>query len=326
MNLPKEKAAFDRSVGKRVYESALLTFHGTEGYDVYNPSIPFWIGGHRYLFGRVEKRGKWASSVVRLFREAGPDLWELVREADNFPLEDPFVSAAEGALLLGGTHVKKVFDRISGYNTYFYRGDARAFSQGAPEGVLVFETCGPDNMKDIRLVELSDGRLGVFSRPRRRFADGAEARIGFAVIDSFSDLTPEVVDNAPFIEGLFGAGQWGGVNQAYLLPDGKIGVIGHASFLEMREGEELQVYCNTSFVLDPETRKAEEYAVIGTAAAYPGGPAKLPRLIDCVFTSGIYLREDGRADLYSGVRDVASGRIVIDYPFAGHGAIRNIGF
>ena len=34
------------------------------------------------------------------------------------------------------------------------------------------------------------------------------------------------------------------------------------------------------------------------------------------FTSGIVMREDGRADLYGGMGDVEEGRIVIDYPFS----------
>ncbi len=328
MDLIQEKTAFDRAVGDWVYESVLLSFEGVEGYDVYNPSVPFSVGGKRYLFGRVEKRDKWASSVVRLFEEAGPDRWRLLPMADNYPLEDPFVSSIGGLLVLGGTHVKKVFSRIQRYSTYFYRGPGTACSEGFPKGELVYETSGPDNMKDIRLVELADGKIGVFSRPRRRFENGAESMIGFSVIDDFSGLTPQLVEEAPFVEGLFGAGEWGGVNQAFLLPDGKIGVIGHASFLEEREGnaEALQVYCNTAFVLDPQTREAEDYRVIGTAAAYPASEAKLPRLIDCVFTSGIVLRPDGKADLYSGVRDAFCGRIVIDYPFAEHGPIKNIVF
>ena len=35
------------------------------------------------------------------------------------------------------------------------------------------------------------------------------------------------------------------------------------------------------------------------------------------FSSGIRLREDGRADLYSGIGDTAEGRIVIEDPFGG---------
>lgn len=48
--------------------------------------------------------------------------------------------------------------------------------------------------------------------------------------------------------------EWGGCNQAYLLQDGRIGVIGHQSFSQPVEGEEdLAVYVNISFEFDPVT-------------------------------------------------------------------------
>ena len=42
---------------------------------------------------------------------------------------------------------------------------------------------------------------------------------------------------------------------------------------------------------------------------------------NCVFPSGIAMRQDGRADLYSGLGDVLMGRVVIDDPFEGFGQI-----
>ena len=39
--------------------------------------------------------------------------------------------------------------------------------------------------------------------------------------------------------------------------------------------------------------------------------------------SGIVMRKDGKADLYSGIGDCQEGRIVIDYPFAGYGRIED---
>lgn len=40
-----------------------------------------------------------------------------------------------------------------------------------------------------------------------------------------------------------------------------------------------------------------------------------PNPADCVFTGGIVMREDGKADLCSGLGDMAEGRITIDVPF-----------
>ena len=57
----------------KIYDSALLTFSGIEGYDVYNCSLPFCHEGETYLFGRVEKREEWARSRAMLFRQTGPE-------------------------------------------------------------------------------------------------------------------------------------------------------------------------------------------------------------------------------------------------------------
>lgn len=313
MNLQERRQKFEES--KRIYERATLTFQGVEGFDVYNVSIPFEMNGKKYLFGRVEKREEWARSWVRLFEETGKDLWTLVPDSMIYTLEDPYVSMIKDQLVLGGTHVQYEQGRISTYFGYFYRG--------ADLHNLYYFTTGPKQMKDIRLVELRDGRIGVFSRPRgedMREKYGSESMIGFTVIDSLDELSPDVIEHAPYIPGIFGADEWGGVNQAYLLDSGKLGVIGHISYKgEDSGGQELKVYLNMSFVFDPGRREFMDMQIIGSRSCYPPGPAKMPDLTDCAFTSGIVLREDGKADLYSGLGDCEAGRITIDYPFAGHG-------
>ena len=155
-----------------------------------------------------------------------------------YQLEDPFVSIVQGELVLGGTHVRKRSGEIENYYGYFYRGTDL-------ENMYYFTT-GPDHMKDIRLVELKDGRIGVFSRPRNEEIVkkyGSEAMIGFAIIDKLDDLTDEVVLNAKPIEGIFDDGEWGGVNQPILLEDGRIGIIGHQSYTQPNvNGVDLAVF------------------------------------------------------------------------------------
>ena len=72
---------------------------------------------------------------------------------------------------------------------------------------------------------------------------------------------------------------------------------------------------NISFEFNPQTYEVTNKKVIGTRSCYPEGPAKLPNLIDCTFTSGIVMREDKKADLYAGIGDTMEGCITIDYPF-----------
>ena len=107
-----------------------------------------------------------------------------------------------------------------------------------------------------------------------------------------------------------------------MLDTGMVGVIGHKSYAEKgADGVRKSVYLNVAFVFDPAKHEVVELKIIGTRPCYPDGPAKRPELVDCAFTSGIVMRPDGKADLYSGIGDAEEGRITIDYPFAGYGSI-----
>lgn len=312
MSIQEQKALFEQQKQGKIYESRKLTFHGVEDFDIYNCSVPFEWDGRTYMYGRVEYRAEWARSWVRLFEKTGEDDYTLVPDHMIYQLEDPFISIVQGELVLGGTHVRKRSGEIDTYYGYFYRG--RDINN------LNYFTTGPDYMKDIRLVDLKDSRIGVFSRPRNEEIEkkyGSAAMIGFAVINSLDELTDDVILNARPIEGIFDKGEWGGCNQPILLENGRIGIIGHQSFTEEDvNGVGLAVYVNTAFEFDPETFEVTHNRIIATRSCYPDGPAKKPELIDCTFTSGIVMREDGRADLYGGMGDVEEGRIVIDYPFS----------
>lgn len=315
MNLIERREHFE--MNKSIYESAKLTFYGVEGYDVYNVSIPFQWKGREYIFGRMERRSEWARSWVRLYEKTGKDQWTLVPDSMIYPLEDPYITLIGDTLVMGGTHVRYQQNSVDTYFGYFYKG--------TEIDDLHYFTTGPEYMKDIRLVEMDGGRIGVFSRPRSeeiRRTFGSESMIGFTVINSLDELTMEVVENAPYIYGLFEQNEWGGCNQAYYLDSGNIGVIGHICYKTTEEdGGMKQVYMNFSFVLDVAHHVAMDQKIIGTRTCYPDGPAKKPELTDCAFSSGIVMREDGKCDLYSGIGDTEAGRIVIDYPFAGYGNI-----
>lgn len=318
MKLVDKRNLFEKE--KKIYESAKLKFIGVEGYDVYNSSIPFDWKGKSYIFGRIERRSEWARSWVRLFEKSGKDEWTLVPDSMIYQLEDPYVSIIGENLVLGGTHVRYKMSAIDTYFGYFYKG--------TDINDLYYFTTGPDKMKDIRLVQMSDGKIGVFSRPRneeifKKF--GCESQIGFTVINNLDELTASVIENAPYITGLFDSEEWGGCNQAYYLESGFIGVIGHKCYKNTdEEGGLVQTYMNFSFVLDPTKHEVLDSKLIGTRTCYPEGPAKMPDLVDCAFTAGIVMRADGKVALYSGIGDCEVGRIVIDYPFEGYGKILKI--
>ena len=304
---------------RTILESSKLKFTGVEGYDVYNCSVPFTHKGKKYIFGRVEKREKWAESFVYLFEQTAKDTYAVVKDSMPYQLEDPYVMFLGEEIILGGTHVTKMAGEIDSVYGYFYRG--------TDLNRLTYFTTGPKGMKDIRLVQLANGKIGVFSRPRNESIAkeyGSESMIGFAVIDCIEDLNEDVIANAKYIHGIFENGQWGGCNQAYLLDNGKVGVIGHLSDkLYDEKGNEILSYKNISFVFDTETYEVEDLKVIATRADYPEGPAKMPSLVDCAFTSGIEMAEDGKVNLYSGIGDCEEGRVLIANPFADAGKIVN---
>ena len=315
MILIEQRALFEKE--KKIYESVKVKFTGVDGYDVYNPSVPFYWKGEDYIFGRVEKRDEWARSWVRLFRNTGRDEWTLVPNSMIYQLEDPYIAFIDDEIVLGGTHVRMKQSKMDTYYGYFYKGKNL--------DDLVYFTTGPEYMKDIRLVKLDGTRIGVFSRPRNeavRAQHGSDSVVGFTVINSINELNAQVVENAPVISGLFGENEWGGCNQCYFLDSGMIGVVGHKCYKYFDgSGLEIQVYMNMSFVFDIEKHEVKAPRIIATRSCYPGGPSKRDSLIDCVFPAGIIMRDDGRVDLYSGIGDVEVGRITIDYPFEGYGAI-----
>ena len=292
-----------------VIESAKLTFKGVDaGYDVYNCSIPFKWNGADYIFGRVEPRDKWASSVTMLFRRTGRDEWSRVLEFGALELEDPYIQHVRGELIVGGTRVMKVAGMVKTYRGAFYRDNKRGPMH------LEYFTTGPERMKDIRLIELADGRIGVFSRPRGedvRRKYGSESVIGFTTINDLNELTPEVIEAAPVIDGIFGKDEWGGCNQAYLTDDGKVLVASHLCYsgAKAANGINRGVYCNASFVFDPATHTATHIRIVATRKLYPEQEPKVPHLDDCVFTSGFVFNDDGTCDIYTGLCDAAEGRI-----------------
>ncbi|EPY31910.1 hypothetical protein STCU_03113 [Strigomonas culicis] len=293
---------------KVIYESVLITFKGVDGMDVYNCSVPFLYKGKRHMYGRIEKREEWAGSHVRLFVESGKDEFTVVPGGMTWFIEDPFIAKVNGEAIFGGTRIRKTRNKVFNYYCDFFRGGI--------EMNMYFAT-GPDNMKDIRFVELTDGRIGVFSRPKT----DEFSCIGFTIVESIDQLTQKLVENAEPLNVLH-AGAWGGVNQAYLLTSGKVGCIAHYSYYTKGPNDRsISVYLNYSFVLDPETRQSYLERIIGTRNCYPACPNKADKLLDCAFTTGIIMREDGKCDLYSGLGDTCEGRITIDYPFEGYGDI-----
>ena len=178
-----------RKVPRKVMNPRPLTFLGVDGYDVYNISTPFTIKGRHYIAGRVEKREN-EFSVVRFFEKTGENEYTAILPEMTFRnLQDPFVTFIQGELVLGGVQiVTHPLDehRIISWQTLFFRGKTPAD--------LKLCAVGPSCMKDIRLCELADGRIAIFSRPQGK--KGGKGRIGFTVIKSLKNLCADTILDA----------------------------------------------------------------------------------------------------------------------------------
>lgn len=294
-----------RKAPRKVLNPRPLTFIGVDGYDVYNISTPFTIKGRTYLAGRVEKREN-EFSVVRIFEKTGEDEYTAILPELTFRnLQDPFVTFIKGQLVLGGVQiVTHPLDehRIISWQTLFFSGKT-------PDQLKLCAV-GPSCMKDIRLCELADGRVAVFSRPQGK--KGGKGRIGFTIIDSLKDLCADTILDAVIDPSFFLKSEWGGCNEVHLLRNGLLGVMGHMAF----RTEEGLHYNAMTFVLDPATGEHTAPRIIATRGDMTTEPfGKRPDLVDVLFTAGIVRHGDGTATLYTGVSDCQAWCAEIDDPF-----------
>ncbi|MFR6055585.1 MAG: DUF1861 family protein [Eubacteriales bacterium] len=299
----------DFKVSGRVDNARVEKFAGAEGYDVYNPSVPFMWEGREYIAGRVEKRDT-ELSEVRFFVRDG-DVWRAAEGTVRLPLQDPFVTFVGGKLVLGGVNV--TFPEVEGGDTCWQTD----FYIGSPFGLEKFLE-GPKQMKDVRLAELPDGKIAVCSRPQGASMEkyGCIAKIGFTVVNGLGELTADVIENAPFLEKMFKDDEWGGVNQLTVLKNGKLGAIGHKACRTYEaDGQRLHYY-GIAFAIDPVTREITQNKMIVSRDRFPETEKKRFDLGDITFTSGVLRGEDGTARVFTGLNDAYVGSAVIPDPFA----------
>ena len=285
-------------------DSEKLTFGGVHSRDVYNITAPFQYAGHTVIAGRVEKRDEELSEIV-FFHEID-SAWIPLPNAPRFPgLQDPCITRIDGQLLLGGVRfpVKVGVEDHAWQMAFYIETDDASFQP-------IFT--GPPKMEDIRFVQLPDERVVVFTRPQG--AIGGRGKIGFFVAESEEALNVQAIEAAPLLEGLCAEEEWVGANEAHVLSDTKLGVLGHiAHFSE--DGD--RHYYAMAFVLDIETGEATKPQIIAKRADFPAGASKRPDLVDVIFSGGLQRLPNGRARLYAGLSDAEAGYVEIADPFHG---------
>ncbi|KHE67398.1 DUF1861 family protein [Halobacillus sp. BBL2006] len=294
LNQYKKQPPIDK--GEKLY------FTGVGARDVYNITAPFQDSNEEVIAGRVEPRESEYSEVMFFTKEG--DQWSPRQGAPTFELQDPFVTIIHDQLVFGGVEVSPHPDKEDAltWKTVFYKGSGIDDLQRFAEG--------PQGMKDIRLIELPDQRIGVCTRPQGE--KGGRGKIGYTEIDSLDQLTAEVIDKAPLLQEHFEAEEWGGANELYLLENDDIGMLGHiARFDEVGDRHYYPMVC----VLNREHMRLEGMKIIATRNDFPSGEAKRKDLVDVLFSGGIIQLKDGKAELYVGVSDAEAHKIRIPDPF-----------
>ncbi|AIQ38923.1 DUF1861 family protein [Paenibacillus sp. FSL R7-0297] len=281
-----------------------LVFSGVGGRDVYNITAPFLHDGEEVILGRVEERDSEFSQVFFFtFREDG--VWVPRAHTHTYSLQDPCVTRIKGELIVGGVEVITAGDnpqKIVSWVTQFYRG-YRIDS-------MYHFSSGPAMMKDIRLIELQDGRIGVLTRPQGE--RGGRGQIGFTIIDSLEELNEQTFLEAEILQHQFVREEWGGANEAHLLRNGHVGVLGHIACFDHLGKKH---YYSMVFSLNPDTFETTPLKIIAARSDFPIGPGKRPELQDVIFSGGLVRLEGGRAVLSVGVSDAEAYRIEIPDPF-----------
>jgi hypothetical protein len=293
---------YKHEAGSSPARTGRIVFAGVDGFDVYNVTAPFTAGGRTVIAGRVEKRD--SEHAQARFFEAREEVWHLIADAPSFQLQDPFFTFVGKELVFGGVEIFEEAGRLS-WRTAFYRGSD------------IFQLrpffCGPKGMKDIRLAELPEGRIGVFTRPQG--AVGGRGTIGYTEAPSLDELSIDLIEQAPLLEGMFHPLDWGGANETHRLPSGEIGVLSHVAHFENDDSDSNRHYYASAFLFDPRSRTFRDFKIIASRDAFAPGVSKRPDLVDVVFSSGLVFA-DGKVVLYAGTSDAEAQWLEIANPFA----------
>ncbi|MDQ8738819.1 DUF1861 family protein [Paenibacillus sp. LHD-38] len=290
-------------VTPRDAQKLIFNGSGVDGKDVYNISAPFLDEGVLVIAGRVESRDSEQSEIMFFVEQDG--VWIPREGAPVFQLQDPFFTRIAGELVLGGVETfpnPDIPDALK-WRTVLYKGERI--------NTLTSFFKGPDGMKDIRLVELADSSIGVFTRPQGE--KGGRGKIGFVRIGSLNELSTDLIDEAPLLEGQFTDAEWGGANEAHLLKNGLVGVLGHIACFD-DSGD--RHYYPMAFAFDPADGTFSDIELIAVRDAFLPGPSKRPDLMDVVFSGGLVRNiEGGTAVLYAGISDAEAQKLTIVDPF-----------
>ncbi len=307
MNLNKEKTheMWEREKG------IILKFEGlSEDRDVYNPAVLENSDGSLLLAARVESRQNATDARIMFFTESTLGTFRVVDRLPKFDGEDPDLVRIGDELILSMVQAdwdKTDPTKLLGLRQIFYRGKS-------PEELQEF-TKGPEGMKNIHLVGLSDGKIGVYTRPQND--EYGRGKICYKILDSLDELNPENIVGGCLLEDRFEEDEWEGVNAVYANISENCechGVLAHKASRD----EDGVHYVATAFIYNPLTQKRSAVEQIASRGDFPPGKSKRVDLKNVVYPGGLVRLGDGTAMIYVGLNDVDVARRPIKDPFSAH--------
>jgi len=276
-----------------------LVFQGVDGRDVYNPSKPFRFNQQWVMAARVEARDT-EFSQVRFFRVEDFKQAYLLEDAPVFNLQDPFICTVAGEMVFGGVEVAISPEdaTILTWKTRFWRGNDLTSLRHFADG--------PQGMKDIRLVDLTDGRILLFTRPQG--ANGGRGKIGWTIIDSLECLTPQAIDKAQLLQHVDDL-SWCGVNEAWESSAGIVDVLAHVACFDKQGNRH---YYAAVFQFDIALSQSSPITIIAERDDFLPGDAKRIDLNDVVFPGGLLSINKNKALLFCGTSDCEVQWLLVD--------------
>ena len=304
-------------------QGKIITIDGVDNRDYYNPSL-CTLGNSKILAFRMEDRDSSILApdkyhpVIAFAAQLTERRWRLLeRPAPLDMLEDPtFLRIRKDNIVhvvLGGVRVE-----VSGNsyipNTEFYTGPDMESLGSQPFAVI-------KGMKDVRLLELPDGRLLLSRRPIG--GEYREGRITLHILDGMDQLS-KVNSTDLRTYAVLDSGypnDWVGANSLYLIPDSSgelwIGLLGH---LGLNDGDYGKHYAVTAYkirlkdLLDSKVHHIMP-RIIATRACFEDGPWKTSELGDVVFPGSLDPLGHEQYRLWAGLSDARIGTVIVDNPF-----------
>lgn len=278
----------------------------------YNPAVIIQ-DGQKIIAARVESRDStWHDPDqydphIMFYQRAGDSLHLLPRSPVFVRYEDPWAtwlttSVGTRQLLFGAVWVDYSVSPPVITTRIFLAPSVQELDPFSP----VVEIRG---MKDVRLCQLPDGRLAVFTRPQ--FDDMFFGRIGFIIIDDLADLTSAVPQAALLKIDMDSSGKIGANEVLYY--QNRLQVICHVATLGSARDLHYRAF---HFSLDPDSPFTGQIHLspLCCRSDFPTSLPKADYLEDVVFPGGIGSPQE--QEFYCGLSDSSLGVFPWSVPLA----------